>query len=130
MLIGLDTHRGKPVEEAMDAVNYNPQSVLQTHDLNPRKGGILEELGRRGDQSTSEVARGRRRPDMHSPIPTRVPDRTPHPVLQKVWKVGYVTVHYEVRQFARIRLHLPQQLQTSKRHVPVVNGRVNKQPRI
>ena len=64
---------------------------------------------------------------MHGPISTRVPRRTLHLILQKLWEVRYVAIHREVGQIAGIPPQFLQHLKTSKGHFPVVNGRVDEE---
>ena len=101
-------YRGKPVNKGMNAVNYTLQSVFEAQNLDPRESVILEELCRRDDQPGGVIAGGWRRPNVHGPIATRVPQFTPDLVLQKFWDIGYISIHREVGQTTRIPLQLLQ----------------------
>ena len=67
---------------------------------------------------------------MHGPIPTCVPQRTAYFLLQKIGKVYDIPIHNKVRQIARVRFQLLQQLQTTERHIPMVSGGVDEKSRI
>jgi len=101
-------------------VNHTFQSALEAQNLDPWED-LLEEFGCRGDQPNGVVVVGWREPNVHGPIGTRIPQCTPHLVLQKVWDIGHISVHHEIRQITGVRPQLLQQLQTSKRHIRMMN---------
>ena len=96
------TSRAKAAEKVADVVNHTFRPLLEARNLDPREYVPLQELDSESDHPNDVAVVDWRRSDAHGPIGARIPRRSPYLVLRRVQETGYLSVHHELRQVARV----------------------------